>query len=341
MRQYRAILLAGASTLVLAATNPATVLASDLPPRPAYLTKAPPPVRDRWTGWVEGGAAYLDGDPGVAGLNDPPFDVFPHRWGWEAAAGVDYRFGATGWSVSAQFRYGGNGSASASNNPIGIFLTGPFTTTPLPAVGTNSATRKEHRWVADFMVGRDLGLGQAMPNEVKFGVRVAQIRATTSGSASWSNVLPTCAVATSYCNLHRVDYNQTNEFLGVGPRIELDGSIPLAGGWSFKYMGGAAALYGRRKASQTIAITDTSPTFTTLVFGSGGPIAAASSNKGFVFNADAMAGLSYAITPSAALMVSYRFDGYWKALRGFDATGSVTNLDRFYHGPMLRLTITN
>ena len=54
-----------------------------------------------------------------------------------------------------------------------------------------------------------------------------------------------------------------------------------------------------------------------------------------------MLGLAFALNPNAILMVSYRFDGHWNALRIYDSNGNVTNLDRFYHGPMLRLTMTN
>ena len=66
-----------------------------------------------------------------------------------------------------------------------------------------------------------------------------------------------------------------------------------------------------------------------------------SSNNGFVFNLDAMLGLSFTITQNVSLMVNYRFDGYWNVLRGYDSNGNVTNHDRFYHGPMLRVTVTN
>jgi len=108
-------------------------------------------------------------------------------------------------------------------------------------------------------------------------------------------------------------------------------------------MGGIAALYGRRKVDQTVNISHpTVPTFTgPAVLLSGGPVAASSSSNGFVFNLDALLGLSYAINANTNLMISYRFDGYWNALRGYDSNGNLTNLDRFYHGPMVRLTITN
>jgi hypothetical protein len=36
--------------------------------------------------------------------------------------------------------------------------------------------------------------------------------------------------------------------------------------------------------------------------------------------------------------VNYRYEGYWNALRGFNATGSAVNLDRTYSGPTAKLT---
>jgi hypothetical protein len=51
------------------------------------------------------------------------------------------------------------------------------------------------------------------------------------------------------------------------------------------------------------------------------------------------AGLSYWFSPAMKITASYRFDGYFKALKTLNtSTGNTTNIDRFYNGPMLRLT---
>lgn len=344
MCRVRVTLLAGVSAFAIAAMQPELALAADLPSRPAMATKAPPATfRDRWTGWVEGGATRIEGDPGVPGLTN--FEVDPQRWGWEAAVGIEYQAGGSPWIWNAQFRYGAHSNGSAFSNPAALFF-GTGTTT---VIGSNSASRHEYHWEADFMVGRDLGLGQGH-NVARFGVRVAQIRGKTTGTAQWSPVPGiafgpgVCAGTPSYCGSEVRNYEQTNEFLGVGPRVQLDGDIPIGGAWSLNYMAGAAALYGRRKANQSVNINTTQPTGlagTTIFQLSGGPVNASSSNNGFAFNLDAMLGLSYAFNANTTLMISYRFDGYWNALRGYDSTGNVTDLDRFYHGPMLRLTITN
>jgi hypothetical protein len=36
--------------------------------------------------------------------------------------------------------------------------------------------------------------------------------------------------------------------------------------------------------------------------------------------------------------VGYRFDGYFRALKTLNSAGNVVDVDRFYNGPMVRLT---
>jgi opacity protein-like surface antigen len=341
-------------SLIVAAPSGAS--AGDLPPRPAIVTKAPPSIKNEWTWWVEGGAAHLSGDPDVAGLNNPPFGVASKPWGWEAAAGFDYQLDNL-WHVSGQLRYGQNKAASKSNNPLALFnivTTAPTAIfTPLAARGSNTAQHKESHWLADFMVGRELGLGQGLPSMARFGVRVAEIRGTTDGSAQWNNValarrfVGSCVATTpnpTVCGTHKRDYTQQNSFIGAGPRIELDGSIPLAPRWSIDYMGGLAGLYGRRTAIQAVNVSQTvgsaPPNLVAPTCVAGYPINAGVTENAWVANADAIVGLSYAVTPNVKATLSYRFDGYWNALKAFDANGQATNLNRIYQAAMLRLTTT-
>ena len=190
------------------------------------------------------------------------------------------------------------------------------------------------------MVGRDLGLGRSLPSTMRFGVRVAEIRGKTTGAAQWNRVPSTASIAVFtcpaaatpalYCVTHKRDYTQDSNFFGGGPRIEFDGSVPLAPQWSIDYMAGFAALYGRRTVVQTVNVrqsvataTTPTPTFPVPVplhpsCISGCPVNAAFSDNAWVPNLDAMIGLSYAITPNLKATLSYRFDGYWNALKGLD-----------------------
>jgi opacity protein-like surface antigen len=353
--RIRSSLLVSVSSLALIVAGPNVATAEDLPARPAIVIKPTPGLKNEWTWWLEGGAAHLNGgDSSIAGLNNPPLSVASKPWGWEAAAGFDYRLDNT-WHLSGQFRYGQNKTASKANNPLAIFnivTTAPTPIyTPTAVRGNNSAQRKESHWLADFMVGRELGLGQGLPSVARFGVRVAEIRGKTNGSAQWNNVAlagrfaTTCTIAPTpgVCGTHKRDYTQQNSFFGAGPRIELDGSIPLAPRWSIDYMGGLAGLYGRRTAIQTVNVSQTvgsaPPNLVAPTCVAGCPVNAGVTDNAWIANADAMVGLSYALTSNVKASLSYRFDGYWNALKAFNSNGQETNLNRFYQGAMLRLTM--
>jgi hypothetical protein len=226
-------LLASASVLAIAISVPQAI-AADMPVKaPPMHTYAPAPVVNPWTWWVEGGAQGLVGDPYVPGFT-PPFDAEPKSWGWSAAIGFDYRFNAA-WHLSAAFRYGSNKTKTSTSTQNGLFGPGvPITTVTTGTVvgtGPNSASRKEYNWTADFAVGRDIGIGIGT-SQVKVGVRVAQIRGKTDGSASWS--VPSFFGGTTSSS----SYHQTNKFTGAGPRIAIEGNAPISGPWSLDYMAG-------------------------------------------------------------------------------------------------------
>lgn len=346
MSALRRLLLAGVSSLALAVSAP-DVMAGDLPEAPVYAPAAP---QNSWTIWVEGGAQGLTGDHSyVAGFNNPAFDASPTRWGWNGAIGLDYRFNGD-WHISGGFRYGSNQQKRSTHSPVGTFsvpgLIQSFIpgTTPSAAgttvstaikvagkiVGTNSATREEHNWAADFMVGRDIGLGSGN-SQLKAGVRVAQVHGKTEGLVTWNVPVST---ATTAAVTRKVTYVQTNNFLGVGPRLALEGSVPLGDSWSIDYMGGLAGLFGTRKFDQTVAVATGGVT----CLADCGPVNLSSNSGGAVFNPDGMLGLSYEIMPNSKLSVNYRIDAYFGAMRVLDSTGNLKNVNRIYHGPNLRLT---
>ncbi len=159
----------------MAIVLPVAVLAADLPARPVY--KALPVVAvSPWTVWLEGGAQSVSGgDTSIAGLT-PPFAAAKQNWGWDGAAAVDYRFDPN-WHGSAAFRYGANGSRTTTSTQSPVIGIAPTTGV---VASPNSATRKETNWVADFMVGREMGIGGG-PSQLKVGLRVAQINGKTDG----------------------------------------------------------------------------------------------------------------------------------------------------------------
>jgi hypothetical protein len=135
------------------------------------------------------------------------------------------------------------------------------------------------------------------------------------------------------------NYQQTNKWLGVGPRGAIEGSIPLQGAWSVEYNGGIAALWGSSSGNQSVTkVTGGFPGAVPVCL-TGCPIAANSSANNTVFNADGQVGLAYALGQGAKLSLNYRIDGYWNVLRGFNPAGGGVNLDRVYSGPTVKLTV--
>jgi hypothetical protein len=337
--RLRLVLLAGASALALVAAAE-NVAAADHSVR--MPKKAPPAVvNDTFTWWVEGGgfgtggSAIQTGVPGVGG--------FRPNWGWEGAFGFDWKAQAFApWHVSAQFRYG---KATKKSKPFSVATAGTVAGGTTTYFGTASGSQdlRDDHWLVDFAVGREFGLGTTKA-QWKLGVRVADLRSKLNVNGSF--VGSTCTAFFGCSPAAGVGTGeQKSKFFGVGPRLGVEGETPLGGSWTFDWLAGAAVLFGKRSLDRTVSW-------------SGGTISG-SLNQSFsdrvaVFNADAQAGLSYWFNPNVKLTASYRFDGYFNALKTFGSTGnvlvtsgggavvtsSIVNIDRFYHGPMLRLTAT-
>jgi Legionella pneumophila major outer membrane protein precursor len=338
----RSFLYAGVSVIALAAASP-QVRGADLT-RPALFVKAPVAVvRDEWNVWVEGGAFWTGG--GNVHVGDP-IDVGRVQPGGEGAAGFDYWFGGTPWHLSGQVRYGAAKTSGVFTRNGAVTVPTICTTAPcgssvanVPANGT-FASREDH-WLVDFAAGRDIGLGSAQ-TQLKAGLRIAEIRAKTTGGAGF--VAPTgfCtffANSIGFCSPvgfvgaapGAFAFAQRSKFLGVGPRVGLDGTVPLGGGFALDWLGGVAVLFGDR--SLDVTTTGNAATFGIFPLGV--------SSTAAILNFDAQVGLSYWFTPNVKMTGSYRFDGYWGALKTINAAGAIVNEDRFFAGPMLRLTVKN
>jgi hypothetical protein len=346
----RAILFAGVSLAALGAASSA-------------VSAAEPTFNNRWTWWVEGGAintgggSTFVGSPGPfgggvpgpfgIGIPTPPFTdhvgIKP-KGGAEGAIGFDYMPIGSMYHYSGQLRYG---AAKKSKNfsqtrLYSLLSTGGSTSTNYGVANTNgSATIKEQHWLVDFAVGRDFALGSGV-TQVKFGVRVADLTSKTNASASilgcerTTVFVPGCGGASDVNG--SFSFQSRSRFLGAGPRLGIDGSMPIAGSFAFDFLGGVAALFGERSLKATINQTLQDPDdprqfFTTTANINSSPFAT-------VFNLDAQAGISYWFTPAFKLAASYRFDGYWNAIRTLNANGAVVNENRFYSGPMLRAAAT-
>ena len=122
--------------------------------------------------------------------------------------------------------------------------------------------------------------------------------------------------------------------------LGIDGAIPLGGAWSLDYLGDAAVLFGKRSFEQSSSMT-----LNIFVGGAPPPLGAtistatSSSSTGAVFNLDGQLGVSYHFNPNFKMTASYRFDGYWNALRTVNSTGAIVNENAFYYGPILRASV--
>lgn len=312
-------MLVTVSVAALAIALPDIADAADLATK-APVYKAAPAAKPVITAYIEGGPMWTAG--GSVNYLDPEFGVnrtINPGVGWTAAAGIDYRLAGSPWHLSADFRYGKGRDKSESFSSLSI-------TPPGFSSGLTSAHHDEDHWVADFMVGRDIGLGAQ--SQVKFGVRVADLRATTDVTGGGSTVFPIASLTFSSA------FTMRSRFLGAGPRAAIDGTVAIQGPWSLDYRGGLAVLYGDRELNQTgggtfcISIVGCSTTAFNGSFNS----------SGWVPNADASLALSYAVTPAARISAGYQVDHYWSALRTFDAGGNPVSVDRDYSGPFVRLT---
>lgn len=203
----------------------------------------------------------------------------------------------------------------------------PGGTTFVGTLTNNEKIRDEH-WVVDFAIGRDFGLGNANA-QWKLGLRVVDLRARLTASGVSNTTGGTPAVV-----FNPFTIQQDATFVGVGPRFGVEGSTPLAQGWSFDWLAGAAVLLGERHTSQTAL---------TAIGGAPVLIGQATEQTTAVFNVDGQAGLSYWLNPNLKITASYRVDAYFNALKtikpGF-ANNTFVNVDQIYKGPMLRLTST-
>jgi Legionella pneumophila major outer membrane protein precursor len=344
-------------------TDPLAAYAADVPM--AYKAQAPV-ERGQLRVWADGGATWTGGDANpnffsalnfssisetgsIFGSSPTSFDMRPNL-GWEAAAGFDYRFAGSPWHVSGQIRYGEGNANGSFNTSGGINPNTLGLSTPITFFGGSqsvNANGTEAHWLADLAVGRDvLGSGpDAM--QLKVGVRVSQFTATVN-SIEVDNLTEISSVpliisgipVSSFSETTTTGLSQQSRFLGAGPRIGVEGAVPLAGAWTFDYTGDAAALFGTQTFSQTSTSSFVVSPAILGFLGGGSSAASSSADQRFntVFNADLQVGVSYWISPSVKLSASYRVDAYFNVLTGLSAVNDPTKLqtmNRYIQGPHL------
>jgi len=314
------LLLLGVSAIALAAMSPAA-RAADLAD-PSVPVAASLPLL---TVFVEGGVNWASGDRLYPNTPLPDFFSPFAGAGGEVAAGLDYRVNDV-WHVSASFRYGLSKRNIHNNNTTEVTFARPpgdGTSGPNGSIDTTDARAgtvqvRESHAVADFAVGRDIGIGTG-PAQVKLGLRYADLSAKISGPG------------VAYLHSDLTSLNSTDNaylksrFQGLGPRVAVEGSMPISGQWGIDYGAGAAYLFALKR-DRTFS-TEEDGTIT-------------QSDKKGVVNLDASLALTYNFTPTTKVAVGYRADAYFDALPGIDFTkvGGGADTTRVYHGAFLRLT---
>jgi hypothetical protein len=283
--------------------------------------------------WVEGASFQTAGGsfnvPALPGLG-APFTSFSPQGGLEGAFGFDYRWPwDRAWHFVFDFRYGQSRPANAHSSTFHSSIVPTFAFSPPGTVRNTSltssqGTESESHLVADFMIGRDLGVGVDKP-ELLLGIRVADLSASAHVVETGQRTFYSGTGVVTGPQSAVGDWN--SRFFGVGPRVAIAGAIPIVGLWSFDYGAGIAGLIGDRS-------------FNFAVANSGGGSAFGSSNTTvFVFNADASAAVSYWVSTTAKLSAGIRADFYDSALTTYNVnTGALESLSRTYWGPFVRLT---
>ena len=358
--KVRKTLLATASALVLA----------------AYAQGAQASDADRPTVWIEGGAHF----EGVTGKSDPfvpPLDAYTRAIGFTSFTTLEEPLGRTfggegsisfqpsgsDWVFTASARYGRAQTTRRSLDQkevvgpqllkgggyLGPIL--PFTPS-YKAYGIGYARNSESHAIADFQVGKDIGiglLGHGTDSIISFGIRYAQMSAASKGHSYGVPDISFAQTTSTFFGLKygiqthfhrsRALVERTDSLHALGPSLSLKNSTGLLGtvddgqltlDWGVN----ASLLFGRQKAKishhSTVKRTG---------FGSNSIYPTTTHSRSrmvTVPNIGGFAGLSYRF-PNAKLSVGYRADFFFGARDGGFETRSTTDVG--FHGPFATISV--
>ena len=181
----------------------------------------------------------------------------------------------------------------------------PFYLQSTPSTPYVPGSVKNPYGFADYSIGRTLGVGQELRLgnvQATLGVRMAEPLASNGFTPSFD----------------------PRRYLGVGPRLGLEGNQPLQSSWVVEWQVGAALLSGNRTFDTGGGIINSPlPNFT---------------NSGSVVNVDGLLGLSYWFDSASKLTLGYHAD-YFKGSSAFNIGTAADNANRVDHGPMVRFSI--
>jgi hypothetical protein len=366
----RQTLLATVSAFVLIASIPETALAAD---------------RDRPTIWIEGGWHFES----VAGDADPflpPLDASTRASGFPSLAAIENELGRTygaegsisfhphgsDWVFTASARYGRSQTTRHLINQKTIigpqlkqttFQSGGLVAVPVtptfPAYATHNIKNYESHAIADFQVGKDVGIGlfgHGTDTVISFGARYAQMNAKSKGN-SFADPVATFEqgefvfgpIHKYYIRaLHHASaavMERTDSLHALGPSLSMKNTTGLLGtvddgqialDWGVN----AALLFGRQKAKTThhSSVRDYGGPSGTAVQAvhTYTPVNRTRSRMVTVPNVGGFAALSFRF-PNAKLSAGYRADFFFGAKDSGFETRSTTDVG--FHGPYATISI--
>jgi hypothetical protein len=362
----RQALLATASALGLVASLPGAALAADRP-----------------TVWIEGGWHFED-VIGDADLFVPPLDAEARANGLPSLTALEntlgHTFGAEGsvsfqptgseWVFTASARYGRSQTirriavdTMISGPPLkqSTFQSGVFgfeTVTPTYTIYADHSFRnRESHVIADFQVGKDVGIGlfgRGTDTVISFGARYAQMNAASKGHSYANPQASFSQLAITFGTFHKYGIKipnqrsaafmeRTDNLHAIGPSLSMKNTTgllgtPEEGQLAFDWGVNAALLFGRQKAKTSHHSTvryfpsvDALPTVQTNP-----PVNRTRSRMVTVPNIGGFAALSYRF-PNAKLSAGYRADFFFGAKDSGLETR--TTADVGFHGPFATVSI--
>lgn len=332
--------LAGVSAMALAGYGSAANLAN--------AADAAKPVL-----WIELDGQYSNistSDPRLAPsfLSPSPFDGISHlssedgpRTAWDKAADITLRPDGDDWFLRVGARYGKSSrSGTRDSHPTTANLT-KYSGNHYSAYQNLTSKSSKSYVIADFQVGKDVGLGRFGSDgssSLSAGIRIAQFRARSHTTIKSQ---PTNQATGYTANKFYASFDAAEKFNGIGPAISWDASAMLLGrpsGGSITIDWGinGALLFGRQKSEASHSTSQNYwhhfhryPVYQTSN-------AAARSRTVTVPNIGGFAAVSWRY-PNAKISFGYRADMFFNAMdTGLDARRA-TGLG--FHGPYAALSI--
>lgn len=290
----------------------------------------------------------------------------PPLYGFEEDGKISFQPEGSDWILAASLRYGRSSSNRAVHQQtdpkpaIVQLIGGQYTKYPHAARFADTASQNSERHlIADFQVGKDVGLGmfgnRNASSVLNLGVRFAQFSSKSNialkSNPDWQFTykyaygfkIPQQAFHSNLASLQA-----ERNFHGVGPSLSWNVSAPFAGnvqGGEFTVDWGlnAALLFGRQRTKVHHQVTGQfAPAYHFLAQNPGlyptyqpAPVNRTRSKSITVPNAGGFAGLSFRYA-DAKISLGYRGDFFFNAMDGGTDARKLENRD--FYGPFASIS---